>query len=149
MSDEAAVGQPESLIRTPRVTLGFIPRERFSWAARSLKNVLATPAGLDYHLVIVDCAIPERYRREIEALVAGRDNVEFIRLDHHVMPNESRHLVNEVSQTEYTAMLENDNYVAPNWLGALVEACDEFDATLQLRLAVRDSNGDSNPGGRR
>ena len=128
----------------PRVTLGFVPRERFSWAARSLRNLLETPAGIDYHLVIVDCAIPERYRAEIETLVAGRDNVEFIRLDHHVMPNESRHLVTMISHTEYTALLENDNYVEPNWLGALVGR-----AGRRLRRIRRHDVGAPDHGARR
>jgi len=149
MTDHAIAHQSEKLPDLPRVTLGFIPRERFSWAARSLRNVLETPAGIEYHLVIVDCAIPDRYRHEIEALVAGHDNVEFIRLDHHVMPNESRHLVSEVSQTEYTALLENDNYVAANWLGSLVEACDEFDATMAVPLIMERGryHGDDHLGG--
>jgi GT2 family glycosyltransferase len=134
LTDNAASSASASTV--PRVTLGFVARERFSWAARSLRNLLATPAGIDYHLVIVDCAIPERYRSEIEALVEGRDDVEFIRLDHHVMPNEARRLVSEISRTEYTALLENDNYVEPNWLGALVEACDEFDATMAVPLIM-------------
>jgi GT2 family glycosyltransferase len=149
MTEGAATGNREIRSQPPRVTLGFLPRERFSWAARSLKNLLETPAGIDYRLVIVDCAIPERYRHEFEAVVAGRDDVEFIRLDHHVMPNESRHLVSEISTTEYTALLENDNYVAPNWLGALVEACDEFDATMAVPLIMERGryHGDDHLGG--
>ena len=56
---------------TPIVTIAFIPRERFSRAADALRQLIENTKDVPFKLIVVDCKTPERYRRDIEAVVRG------------------------------------------------------------------------------
>jgi GT2 family glycosyltransferase len=111
----------------PSVTIGLVPRERFSYAARALTRIFET-AAVDFQLVVVDCDTPRTYWQQIEVLIAGRPNVEVLRADRYLLPNESRNLVTQAASGEYTCMIENDVLVSPGWLTRLLETAVECDA---------------------
>ena len=76
----------------PSLTMGFVPRERFSLAAKSLESILEhTPKP--FRLIVVDCNIPAVYRREMDAVLSRFDDVQVIRRDHYLRPNQSKNLV--------------------------------------------------------
>jgi hypothetical protein len=124
----------------PSVTVGFFPRERFSIAPRTLKRLLEA-TGVEFQLLIVDCRMPARYRKRIEALVQGRPGVEFIHSDRYLMPNESRELIAGASRSDYTCMLENDALVSDGWLSQLIAACEQTGAGAAAPLVLEGRNG--------
>ena len=72
---EIREGRSLSASTEPIVTIAFIPRERFSRAADALRQLIENTAEVPFKLIIVDCKTPERYRRDVEAVVRGRENV--------------------------------------------------------------------------
>ena len=100
------------------ITIGFVPRERFSSAAESLESIL-TETDTPYEMLIVDCATPPAVWAEIETLIEGRDNVRVLHTDHILLPNEAKNLVINETKTEYLCLIENDNLVEPGWLDKL------------------------------
>ena len=88
-----------------RITIGFVPRERFSSAAESLESIL-THTDTPYEMLIVDCATPPEVWAEIEALIEGRDNVRVLHTDHVLLPNEAKNLVIRETKTEYLSKVE-------------------------------------------
>ena len=118
----------------PLVTIAFIPRERFSRAADALRQMIENTADVPYKLLIVDCRTPARYLRDIEGVVKGRADVEWVRSERYLMPSESRRLIAPLVTTEYTCLLENDCFVAPGWLSPLMAAVNTFDAGVAAPL---------------
>jgi GT2 family glycosyltransferase len=127
----------------PSVTIGFVPRERFSLAARSLQSILEhTPPP--FHLIVVDGNIPERYRREMDEVLRRFASVELIRRDHYLRPNQSKNLVVAAARDQYLCLIENDVLVAPGWLDHLIAACEEHPAEVAVPLIIE---GPLNGGG--
>ncbi len=60
------------------VTIGVVPRERFSLAAESLQRIFDC-TDLPFNLIVVDCNIPARYRQQMDEVLNGRSNVKVIR----------------------------------------------------------------------
>jgi len=52
------------------ITIGFVPRERFSSAAESLESILTTKTDTPFEMLIVDCATPPSIVEPILALAA-------------------------------------------------------------------------------
>ena len=124
----------------PTVTIGFVARERFSMAPRALRRIFET-TDVPFRLVIVNCAIPPRFWRQIEAEIAGRDNVEVIQRDSYVRPNLARRLVLDASTSEFTCLIENDVLVEDGWLRRLVDDCIEHEAELAAPLVWEGKPG--------
>jgi hypothetical protein len=74
------------------VTIGFVPRERFSLTPEALQRIVDF-TELPYQMFVVDCAIPAAYREDIDRIVSGRDHIPVIRRDDHLLPNACRNLV--------------------------------------------------------
>jgi len=121
---------------TPNVTVAVFPRERFSRAAAALRRLFDSTPDIDFKLIVVDCNTPPRYWREIESVIAGRENVEVIRSDVYLRPNEARPLIVNACQTEYLCLVENDVFVEPGWLADLIAACEALDAEVAAPLVV-------------
>ena len=116
------------------VTIGFTVRERYSQAAGALRALFENTKEIDYRLIIVDSLTPPRYLRQIEETVAGRDNVEFLRVNRYLLPNEARNLVVPMCDTDYLVFLENDCYVSPGWLTLLLDAIKRHNAGVAAPL---------------
>lgn len=117
------------------ITIGLVPRERFSAAAETLRSIYQH-TGMDFDLLIVDCAIPATYRRQMEEVLAGRDNARVLSVDHHLLPNQSRNLILQNSTTDYVCLIENDVLVSPGWLERLVVACEQSPADAAAPLIL-------------
>ena len=72
----------------------------------------------------------------MDSVLEGVENVDYVRLDHHIMPNESRKIIAELSTTEYTCMLENDSAPTPGWLTTLIDACERLGAGVAVPLLL-------------
>ena len=118
------------------ITIGFVPRERFSSAAESLESIL-TETDTPYEMLIVDCATPPAVWAEIEALIEGRDNIRVLRTDHVLLPNEAKNLVIRETKTEYLCLIENDNLVEPGWLDKFLNACEEMPADVAVPMLMK------------
>ncbi len=123
------------------ITIGFVPRERFSSAAESLESILTTKTDTSFEMLIVDCATPPAVWAEIEALIEGRDNIRVLHTDHVLLPNEAKNLVINETKTEYLCLIENDNLVEAGWLDKLVNACEEMPADVAVPLLMENRPG--------
>jgi hypothetical protein len=121
---------------SPSITIGFTVRERYSPAPGALRALFENTKEFDYRLIIVDSLTPPRYLKQIEETVAGRENVEFLRVDRYLMPNEARNLVASMCDTDYLVFLENDCYVSPGWLTLLLAAIKRHNAGVAVPLLL-------------
>ncbi|NEP36543.1 MAG: glycosyltransferase [Moorea sp. SIO3B2] len=117
------------------VTIGFVPRERFSVAAECLRRVFDA-THIPFNLIVVDCNIPTVYRQQIDNVLQGRSNVKIIHSDHHLLPNQSRNLVFREAKDDFLCLLENDVLVEEGWLSQLIKACDEYPADVAAPLVL-------------
>ncbi|HLF72572.1 MAG TPA: glycosyltransferase [Dehalococcoidia bacterium] len=122
----------------PSVTVAVFPRERFSRTADALRRIVEV-TDIDYKLVVVDCATPPRYWREIEAATAGLENVEVVRTDAYITPNEARHMLAEACTTDYICFTESDLFPSRGWLTYMIEACESFDAGVAVPVILEQS----------
>jgi hypothetical protein len=120
---------------TSTTTIGFVPRERFSAAAEALQSIY-DHTNVPFDLLIVDCAIPATYRRQMEEVLAGRNNVRVLSVDHYLLPNQSRNVVLRNSMADWVCLIENDVLVEPGWLERLIAACQEELADVAAPLIM-------------
>ena len=106
----------------PPVTVVVVPRERFSFAHRSLESLRPTLAAAD-RLVYVDAGSPPGVRDWI-ADQGRRHAFEVIRRDETLSPNAARNLALTRVDTKYVALVDNDVLFSPGWLDALVRCAE-------------------------
>lgn len=105
----------------PTLSVVFSARERFSPAARSLATLFAN-CPVPFQLVVVDGGTPERYRREIDAALAGRPDVVRVGSPDYLLPNKARRLGTEKATGDLILYLENDCMIRPGAVEALMAA---------------------------
>lgn len=111
---------------SPRVTIGFVPRESFSQTRRCLEALYARTEE-PFQLVCIDAASPPIVQRYLTK-AAREKGFRLIRTDEYIFPNEARNLVLDHVDTEFVVFVDNDALVAPGWLKALVRCADETGA---------------------
>lgn len=110
-----------------QVTVVIVPRERFGLAVASLEDVLKhTPRGVP--VVYVEGNPPEAVRSQLHRVADER--VRFISSDRYLAPNQARNIGFNKVQTPYVAFLDNDVWVEPGWLKALVDCATETGAEV-------------------
>ncbi len=107
----------------PLVTIVVVPRERFSYAVRSLENILRHTDDIPSSLVYVDGGSPGHVRRYLVER-AQQHNFKLIRKNQYLSPNQARNLGLQQVKSKYVVFIDNDVLVTPGWLAALV-ACAE------------------------
>jgi hypothetical protein len=117
------------------ITIGFVPRERFSLAAEALQHIF-DHTEQPFEMIVVDCDIPAVYRREMDRVLEGRDNIRIIDRDHYLLPNQSKNLVVAEAKGEWLCMIENDVLVQDGWLSTLIAACEEHPADVAVPLIM-------------
>ena len=122
----------------PTLTIGIVPRERFSIWPRALKSILDY-TDLDYELIIVDNQTPPRYWAEIEQLLAGRENVRIIRTEKKLLPGPCKELIADVCDTELICLIENDVIVTEGWLTSMIDAIQEYPADVVSPMVLEGS----------
>ena len=110
------------------VTIVVVPRERFSFTARSLESVIEHTAP-SVKLVYVDGGSPPSVRRYLDAQASAR-GFGLIRRNYYLSPNQARNLGLREATTRYVVFIDNDVLVSPGWLDALVACAEETGAWL-------------------
>jgi GT2 family glycosyltransferase len=124
-----------------RVTIVVVPREQFSKTRASLESVFAsTPPP--FELIYVDGRSPPSVRWYLEEQAEAR-GFRLVRTDRYLPANEARNLALAEVRTEYVAFLDNDVFVLPGWLHALVRCADETGASAVGPLYCFGRDGSS------
>lgn len=115
-------------MKDPEVTILVVPRERFSFAARSLQSIYEQ-SDTPFRLVYVDGGSPSRVQRYIQRQAEER-GFELIRTEHYLSPNQARNLGLQRVKSKYVVFIDNDVVVAPGWLAPLVQCAAETGAAV-------------------
>lgn len=110
----------------PQVTIVVVPRERFSYAERSLANIYEQTT-LPFKLVYVSAGTPIPIQRHLER-ESQRKGFQFIHTSDYLSPNKARNLGLREVRTKYVVFIDNDALVTPGWLDALVCCAEETGA---------------------
>jgi GT2 family glycosyltransferase len=138
--DSKQIRNPKSEIRNSSdVTIVVVPRERFSYTARSLESIYEH-ADLPFSLIYVDGGSPARIRRYL-AKKARQHNFKLIRTEHYLSPNQARNLGLKQVETKYVVFVDNDVMVSSGWLKALVDCAEETGAWVVSPLTLMDHTG--------
>ena len=102
----------------PLVTIVVVPRERFSQSINSLENIYEnTPPP--FKLIYVDGNSPAHIKSCLEAK-AKQKAFQLIRTEHFLTSNQAHNMGLAHVTTRYVVFIDNDIFVAPNWLEKLV-----------------------------
>jgi GT2 family glycosyltransferase len=124
-----------------RVTIVVVPREQFSKAQASLESIYAaTPEP--FELVYVDGNSPPPVRRYLEQQ-AGARGFRLLQTERYLTSNEARNLGLREVRTEYVAFLDNDIFVLPGWLEALLRCAEQTGAWVVGPLYCYGTDGGS------
>jgi GT2 family glycosyltransferase len=109
-----------------RVTIVMTARERHSLTLGAIKSIVANTRP-PYRLLYANCDAPAWLQ---DALAANGPawNVEVVRFDEPLWPQEARARLADAIATPYTVFIDNDVDVGAGWLDALVTCADETGA---------------------
>lgn len=114
--------------REARATLIVVPRERWSFARRSLADILAHTRP-PFELIYTFGAGPAGLRRELAATVKSK-GFRFVDVSGPFSPNRARNQGAKLVETEYLVFIDNDVVVEDGWLDRLVACADETQAWI-------------------
>lgn len=112
----------------PLATLVVVPRERFSYARRSLES-LYEHTLMPFKLVYVDGNSPQQLKEYLEEQSQAK-GFKLLRSDRYLYPNQARNWGLQHVDTKYLVFIDNDVEVYPGWLGALVKCAEETNAAV-------------------
>ena len=112
-----------------RLTVGVYARDRFALTSRSLA-ALVENTEIQFKLLVIDCGMADRFRRDVDRVLANVPNAEVVEPGFFLRPNQSRNLVVERSDTEYVCLLESDVMVQPGCIDQLVATADRTGAAV-------------------
>ena len=118
----------------PLVTVAVVPRERFSSALAALETLYASTRE-PYRLIYVDGGSPPRVRRALERASRER-GFRLLRTPGYLSPNRARNLALREVTTRYVVFIDNDAFVTPGWLEALVRCAETTGAALCAPLTL-------------
>lgn len=108
------------------VTICITPRERYSCAIDSLLDIVRNTAA-PYELVYIDANAPPAIAAKL-ARICADNQFTYHRVNEYLPPNRARNLALEKVTTPYAAFVDNDLFVEPGWLEALVRCARETGA---------------------
>ena len=111
-----------------QVTIVVVPRERFSFAQRSLINIYEN-TEFPFDLIYIDAGSPAPLRTFLNE-ESQRRNFRVISVDRYLSPNQARNLGWREVKTKYTVFIDNDALVTPGWLEALVRCANDTGAWI-------------------
>jgi len=113
-------------VKGSRVTICVVPRERFSCAVDSLRNIAGNTAG-EFDLLYIDGNSPAVVASRVEN-ICREQGYTYVRREEYLSPNQARNIALQLVETPYVVFADNDLFVYPGWLQALVECADETGA---------------------
>ena len=111
-----------------QVTIVVVPRERFSFAQRSLIDIYEN-TDFPFELIYIDAGSPAPLRTFLKE-ESQRRGFRVISVDRYLSPNQARNLGWREVKTKYTVFIDNDALVKPGWLEALVRCANDTDAWI-------------------
>ena len=108
----------------PLVSVVVVPREGFTPALACLETLLSTTTDIVWRLVYVDGNAPPSIAKQLRARVRAAGGT-FIRANRYLRPTLLRNLGLAEVDTPYVVFLDNDVFVTPGWLSALVACAAE------------------------
>jgi GT2 family glycosyltransferase len=111
-----------------KATVVVVPRERFSFARRSLESIYEHGKP-SFELIYVDAGSPRRTKSYLEEK-AKAWGFQLIRSDRYLSPNQARNLGLRQVKTRYVVFIDNDILVKPGWLEKLVACADDTGASI-------------------
>ena len=112
----------------PNATIIVSARERFSLAVRSL-NAIVSATRAPYDLIYVDAGSPSSVASELRRICAEQ-GFTYHRIDHYLSPAQSRNRGHHMADTKYVVFVENDVFVADNWLAPLIDCAEQTGAEV-------------------
>ncbi|MGK7907798.1 MAG: glycosyltransferase family 2 protein [Synechococcus sp.] len=112
----------------PRVTVVVSPRERFNYTEQSLNSIYKN-TEIPFELIYVDGNSPRSTQRYLE-MASKEKGFKLLRTQRYLRPNQARNLSLPHIKTEYVVFVDNDLFVNPGWLKALVKCSDETGAWI-------------------
>ena len=109
-----------------QVTVVVVPRERFSFAQRSLTNIYEN-TNVPFELIYVNAGSPAPLRAFLNE-ESQRKKFRLLSVDDYLSPNRARNLGWREVETKYTVFIDNDALVTPGWLQTLVQCADQTEA---------------------
>jgi GT2 family glycosyltransferase len=122
---------------SPAVTICVVPRERFSCAVDSLRDIVRN-TETPFRLVYVDGNAPPAIAEELSA-ICGEYGFTHHRVDEYLSPNRARNLALERVETRYAVFVDNDLFVKPGWLDALLQCARDTGAWAVAPLVLEGS----------
>jgi len=104
------------------VTIIVNVRERFGLTQASLESLYQTMGG-NYPLIYVDVNSPRKVQRYVQRAAAER-KFDLVRVDENISPNHARNIGFKRAKTKYVVFVDNDVFMAPDWLRPLVECAE-------------------------
>ncbi len=108
------------------VTICITPRERFSCAVGSLRDIVANTAT-PFELFYIDANSPPGVAAQLEGICAEQ-GFTYLRIDEYLPPNRARNEALARVETPYAVFVDNDLFVQPGWLQALIDCAEETGA---------------------
>ena len=116
-----------------RCTVCVVVRDRFSTSFRCLDDLIAnTPEP--YDLLVIFGGTPANVKKELEKRYSHK--VRFIFEKSFLNQAESRNIALREIKTPLAAIIDNDVYVRPNWLGPLIQCLDETGAGFVVPVVL-------------
>jgi GT2 family glycosyltransferase len=110
-------------MQEPQATIVVVPRERFSFARRSLASVYENTRS-PFELVYVDAGAPTALKSFLER-ESEEKKFQLLSASGYLSPNQARNLGWQRVKTKYTVFIDNDALVTPGWLDALIRCAEE------------------------
>ncbi|MEO1005165.1 MAG: glycosyltransferase [Cyanobacteria bacterium J06638_38] len=125
-----------TLIEKPKVTLIVNPRERFSYAQRSLESIYAD-TEYPFDLIYVNVCSPKPIQQYLEQKAVEK-SFKLLHTDYYISPNQARNVglryVLDNRDSKYVVFIENDVVVKRGWLTRLVESAEKTAAAVVAPL---------------
>ncbi len=121
------------------VTVGFVAREKFSVAVKSLE-ALYKFADIPFRLIVIDCGTPGKFANKIDAFLEPHDNYEIVRVDRFLQANGQKQMVIDRSGDGYILLLENDTVFTRGRLSALLDACVAYEGRCLVIPALYETH---------
>jgi GT2 family glycosyltransferase len=112
----------------PRATIVMIARERHALTEASLERLIQNTSK-PYRLIYTDGQSPDWLWQRL-AERAPEWDLELVRHDQPLWPQQLRNRVVDTISTDYTVFIDNDVLVDPGWLDHLVRCADETGAGI-------------------
>lgn len=116
-----------------KVTVGFVARERFSHAAKSLQTIVEN-TRIPFNLIVVNNQIPKIFWDPVQEILNTLEHVKVIETEHFITANGAKNLVIKEAEDELICLIENDMEVAEGWLSHLIDAAEARSSEVTVPL---------------